>query len=196
VRGWLRLAYLTGRPLARAGVSADLVTVAGLLFSIAVPIVALAGAAPAAGAVLVVLSAFADTVDGTVAMLRGRADPLGQVYDAVADRIAEACWLFALWRLGAPAWLAVSGGALCWLHEYVRARAAASGLRGIGVVTVSERPARVIVVTIGLLLVGVSAPLGRDVPGLTAAATGAVFAVLSLIGLGQLGWTVRRKLRR
>jgi phosphatidylglycerophosphate synthase len=193
-RGWLRFAYATGRPLARVGVSPDLVTFLGLLCSLAVPLVAVDNPAGAAG--LVVLSAALDSVDGAVAMLRGRANALGQVYDAVADRLAEACWLVALWRLGAADWLVLSGGALCWLHEYLRARARAAGLGGVGTGTVAERPTRILVMAIGLLLTGVSGLLDPELVAGTATATGAIFALLSLVGFGQLFWTVRRKLHR
>jgi hypothetical protein len=59
--------------------------------------------------VLVLLSAVADTVDGAVAVIAGRATRLGQVDDSLADRLGEACWLVALWLVGAPGWLDAPG---------------------------------------------------------------------------------------
>ena len=52
--------------------------------------------APVVGALLVLLSAVAETIDCAVAVITGRASRIGQVYDALADRISEACWLVGL----------------------------------------------------------------------------------------------------
>lgn len=190
VRGWLRLAYTAGRFAARLGATPTAVTVIGLLLSVGASVAALspAGAVGAVlAAVLVLLSAIADSVDGAVAVIAGRASRLGNVYDSLADRVSEACWLVALWAIGAPAWLVLMCGGLAWLHEYLRARAAVSGLEGVGVVTVAERPTRIILVVAGLLLAGVSA--------WAATVAAAAWTVLGLVGFGQLLTTVRRALR-
>ena len=184
VRGWLRLAYLLGRGAARLGATPTAVTGAGLVLSVAVPVTAAWRPEPAA--VLVLLSAVADTVDGAVAVIAGRASRLGHVYDSLADRVGEACWLVALWLVGAPGWLVVVCGGLSWLHEYLRARAAVAGLDGVGVVTVAERPTRIIVAVAGLLAGGLY-PLAT-----VAAAT---WAALAAVGLAQLLVAVRRALR-
>jgi phosphatidylglycerophosphate synthase len=92
------------------------------------------------GGVLVLLAAFADGLDGAVAVVTGTASRLGFVYDSVADRIGEVAWLAAFWLAGAPGWLVVGTGAVSWLHEYVRARAAAAGMADIGAVTVGSDP--------------------------------------------------------
>ena len=133
MRGWLRLAYTAGRFAARLGATPTAVTVIGLLLSVGASVAALspAGAVGAVlAAVLVLLAAIADSVDGAVAVIAGRATRLGYVYDSVADRVSEACWLVALWVVGAPAWLVLMCGGLAWLHEYLRARAAVSGMDG------------------------------------------------------------------
>lgn len=183
VRGWLHLSYRIGIVLIRAGVrSPNAVTSIGLLLSAAVPLVA---ALPAA--VLVLFSALADTVDGVLAVVAGRASRLGQVYDSVADRLAEACWLSAFTLFGAPVWLAASCVGLMWLHEYVRARAAVAGMAGIGVVTVAERPTRVLLTIVGLLAVAAADRAATIVL--------VVMAALSLAGLAQLAAAVRRALR-
>jgi archaetidylinositol phosphate synthase len=187
VRGWLRLAYRLGGYAVRLGATPTTVTVVGLALSLLVPVTALAGRVGAGiGALLVLLSAVADTVDGAVAVIADRASRLGHVYDSLADRVSEAAWLVALWLVGAPPWLAVLAGALSWLHEYLRARAAVSGLVGVAVVTVAERPTRIIVTVAGLLL-GVLHPLGPTV------AT-AAWAALGAVGFGQLLLKVRRTL--
>jgi archaetidylinositol phosphate synthase len=184
VRGWLKLAYAIGRRVVRLGATPTAVTVVGLLLSSAVPVSVLAGRAGAGlGALLVVMSAVADSVDGAVAVLADRASRLGNVYDSLADRVSEACWLVALWLVGAPAWSVVVAGGLSWLHEYLRARAAVSGLVGVGVVTVAERPTRIIVTVAGLL----AGPFVGYAVG--------VWAVLALVGFVHLLLTVRRTLR-
>jgi CDP-diacylglycerol--glycerol-3-phosphate 3-phosphatidyltransferase len=185
VRGWLRLAYEISRQLAKTPIGPGTVTTAGLVLSAAVPLVAWPGGAwLPVSAVLVVLAALADTVDGALAVVTGRTSRLGQVYDSVADRLAEAAWLVALLLAGAPAWLAAMGG-ISWLHEYVRARATVAGMAEVGTVTVAERPTRVIVTAFGLAAMA----------GWAATVATAVWVVLGGIGLIQLHAAVRRALR-
>src|SRR5262249_24706861 len=94
VRGWLRLGHRVGTLLLRLGLrSPAAVPLAGVALSAAVPLIAAAGRPWAlAGAVLVLLTALADTVDGVLAVIADRASRLGQVYDSAADRVTEACW--------------------------------------------------------------------------------------------------------
>ena len=189
VRGWVRLAYRGGSLLARLGAGPTAVTLAGLLLCAGVPFVPLP-----AGAVLVLLASYADALDGAVAVVAGRTSRLGFVYDSVADRLGELAWLAAFWVAGAPGWLVVTGLAVSWLHEYVRARAAAGGMTGLGAVTVGERPTRVSVAISGLLIGGVAGLVhpGWDVTVVVVAVI--VWVALGLIGLGQLLAAVRREL--
>ncbi|MDT4985931.1 MAG: CDP-diacylglycerol---glycerol-3-phosphate 3-phosphatidyltransferase [Micromonosporaceae bacterium] len=202
VRGWLRLAYVSGRAAARLGATPNTVTGVGLLLSAGVPATAtLSRGGPLFAAALVLLSAIADSVDGAVAVIAGTASRAGQVYDAVADRLSEVCWLVALWLLGAPVWLLIVAGGLSGLHEYLRARAAAAGMTGVGVVTVAERPTRIIVVVAGLVVAGVAGLLatGTGPPadprtvGVTVAA--ASWAGLALVAVAHLALAVRAALR-
>ena len=187
VRGWLRLAYGVGRFLARLGVRPATVTVAGLLLCGLVPLTVRAGRfGPVLGAVLVVLSTVADSADGAVAVITNRVTRLGYVYDSVADRLGEVAWLVALWLLGVPAWLVIITGGLAWLHEYLRARATAAGMKEIGAVTVAERPTRAIVVTAGLLLAGVGGIVSHDLAVGTATMATAIWLLLGAVGLLQL----------
>ena len=195
VRGWLRLSYELGAVLVRLGVrSPNAITVLGLLLSAAVPFTVAGGRGWVhAGAVLVLLSAVADTVDGVLAVVTGRASRLGPVYDSTADRVAEACWLVALVILGGPAWLAAGCCGVMWLHEYVRARATVAGMSDIGTVTVAERPTRVLVTIFGLLAVAAATVVGRW-QDTTALAVLVVMAVLGAAGFVQLVAGVRRAL--
>nr|WP_296070784.1 CDP-alcohol phosphatidyltransferase family protein [uncultured Actinoplanes sp.] len=189
VRGWLRVAYRAGSWLGGKRIGPAAVTTAGLFLCLAVPAVVPAGRwGLLLGALLVLVGSFADGLDGAVAVITGKASRLGYVYDSVADRVGELAWLAAFWLAGAPGWLVVSAGAASWLQEYLRARATAAGMEEIGVVTVAERPTRVLIAIFGLLL-GFLLP-----PAITVAA--AVWLVLALAGLVQLSVTVRRRLDR
>ncbi|MEV7629893.1 CDP-alcohol phosphatidyltransferase family protein [Actinoplanes sp. NPDC089786] len=192
VRGWVRIAWRAGVLLARLGLGPMAVTLAGLVLCLLVPLATLLGPLGfVLAGVLVAAAAFADSFDGAVAVVTGRASRLGYVVDSASDRVGEAAWLVAFWLTGAPAWLVVTAGGLSWLHEYVRARGAAAGMSDIGAVTVGERPTRIAVSIPGLLFAGLSA-LILPLPVATVAV--AVWLTLQLIGLGQLTVAVRRAL--
>jgi phosphatidylglycerophosphate synthase len=185
VRGWVRIAYGVGSWLARHRVGPMAVTTVGLLICLLVPAsVPFLGTFPAA--VLVLVAALADGLDGAVAVITGKATRLGYVYDSVADRVGEAAWLAAFWLAGAPGWLVVVAGAASWLQEYARARATAAGMSEIGVVTVAERPTRVLVAIFGLLAAVAYAPL-------ITVATAVWLALAAVAGI-QLLFAIRRAL--
>jgi len=188
VRWWLAIAYAVARPLAAARFSPDLVTMTGLLVTGVAALLArgegwwLLGAA-----VLVVLAGLLDNVDGAVAVLRDRVTRWGAVLDPVTDRVGDVLMVLALGLAGAPWRACAIGGALMFLLEYVRARAAVAGMTEVGVVTVWERPTRVIVTAAFL---AAAAALGDPWPGLGAWA----WAALGVVGLTQLLLVVRRRL--
>jgi CDP-diacylglycerol--glycerol-3-phosphate 3-phosphatidyltransferase len=184
---WLRLSYRIGRLLARARIRPSLVTTIGLLASLAVPVpVRLHGYWPLVGAGLVLLSGVADSVDGAIAVVGNRVTRLGYVYDSTADRVGEAAWMVAFWLAGVPGWLAVLVGGLAWLHEYIRARATAAGMAEIGAVTLGERPARLILVMLGLVVAGVAGLFAPDLPAGALTIVAAIAALFGVIGLLQL----------
>ena len=190
-RGWLGLIYRVARPLAGRGVAPDLLTGWGVVVSgFATGLAGLGGRWPLLAAPVVVLAAALDSVDGAVAVLTDRATGFGHVLDSVADRVSDVAYLVALWLLGAPGWLCVPGGGLMLLQEYTRARAAGAGMAEIGVVTVWERPTRVIL-TAGLLLgAGLLTARAADVASWGAAG----WVGLGVVGLTQLVVVVRRRL--
>ncbi|MEV6695485.1 CDP-alcohol phosphatidyltransferase family protein [Micromonospora sp. NPDC051196] len=195
VRGWLRLSYHLGFLLGRLRVGPTAVTAVGVLLCLCVPLFAVrSGDGPFLGALFVLLASVADSVDGAVAVATGRTTRLGYVYDSLADRIGEAAWLVAFWLVGAPGALVAAAGALSWLHEYVRARAVAAGMREIGAVTVGERPTRVCVAVVGLLLAGLTGLIQPDLAAGTITMATAVWVLLAAFGLGQLLSAVRRAL--
>lgn len=196
VGAWLRVAYALGAPLGRAGVHPDAVTLLGLAVAFAAVLPARAGGRwVLLASALVAVSAVLDGLDGAVAVLTGRACRWGFVLDSACDRLAEAAFAVALWQVGAPGWAAVGAAGVGWLHEYVRARAMAAGMTGVGVVTVSERPTRVLVTAAFLLAAGLRP--GAASGWTTGWATAGVMAgiAVGLIGLVQLAVAVRRALR-
>jgi len=190
VAGWLSLTYVVARPLAARRVPPDVVTGAGVLVSAgAAALASLGGRWWLLAALVVVVSGLLDNLDGAVAVLTSRSTAWGFVLDSVADRLSDLAYLVALWLAGAPGEWCAAGGALMLLQEYVRARAGAGGMTEVGVVTVWERPTRVIVTaaflaSAGLLDDGAWADLGA-----------AAWVGLGVVGLVQLTWVVRRRLR-
>jgi phosphatidylglycerophosphate synthase len=191
VRGWLTLAYALARPL--AGLSPVVATALGLLVAVASVGPALAGGIwLLAAGVLVGLSGLLDSLDGALAIGTGRASRRGFVLDSAVDRLTEAAYAGALWAAGAPGWLAVVFGALCWLPDYLRARAGQAGVSETGALTVWERPTRVIMT--GLTLVGGGVVSGVGAAGLVVTGGTAVGALLGAVGVIQLGFSLRRTL--
>ena len=189
---WLAVTHALARPLIRWGVGPDLVTGFGLLVAVsAIAPARLPGRWPLLAAAAVAVSGILDNLDGAVAVMTERTTRWGFVLDSVCDRLADASYCLALWLAGAPAVLAVTGGGLAWLHEYIRARAAVAGMPEVAVVTVAERPTRVIVTAMFLLGCGVYPQVHRG----WATAGAAAWTTLGAIGVVQLVVVVTRRLR-
>jgi phosphatidylglycerophosphate synthase len=189
VRGWLSMAWALARPL--AGLPPIVATGLGLLVAAAAVLPARAGGLwLLLAGVLVGLSALLDSLDGALAIGTGRASRRGFVLDSVVDRLTEAAYAAALWVAGAPGWLAVTFGALCWLPDYLRARAGQAGVRETGAISVWERPTRVAMT--GCTLVGAGVVAGF--PGEIVTAGTAAGVLLGGIGVVQLGVWLRRAL--
>lgn len=156
VGAWLRAAGAVARPLARAGVSPNAVTVAALVAAVvAVPLAAVDGwLGPAAACVAVTVSGLLDALDGAVAVQAGRTSRVGFLLDSVLDRLADAAFPAALAVAAgggaAVTRLAVAATATCWWLEYVRARGSLAGVTGRQLITPGERPTRIILTAVGL----------------------------------------------
>lgn len=193
VRGWLTAAYTLARPV--TGVPPVVATAVGLLVAVAAvgPAAAGGGWLVAAG-VLVGLSGLLDSLDGALAIATGRASRRGYVLDSAVDRLTEAAYAVALWVAGAPGWLAVVFGALCWLPDYLRARAGQAGVDETGDISVWERPTRVAMTGMTLAGAGVVAGAGAGVAPAVVTSGTAVGALLGLVAVVQLGRAIRRSL--
>lgn len=189
---WLLAVRAVGVPLAARGVSPTALTGWGV-WSAAVVAAGAAGHGGWAllGALAVVVSGVLDNLDGAVAVLSDRTSRFGYVLDSLADRCADTGYALALFLLGAPGGLCVAGGGLAALQEYARARAGNAGMGRIGVVTVWERPSRVLVTAATLLAAGVLPGLAGSV--VTAGA--AAWVGLGAVGCAQVLRAVRTALR-
>jgi phosphatidylglycerophosphate synthase len=192
VRGWLTLAYTLARPL--AGLPPLVATVLGLLVAAAAAALAVPGGGwLVVAGLLVGASGLLDSLDGALAIAGGRASPRGFVLDSAVDRLTEAAYATALWLAGAPGWLAAAFGALCWLPDYLRARAGQAGVAETGALSIWERPTRVAMTGFTLGGAGVLALL--DGPGRVVVLAGTAAGVLlGAVAVGQLGVTLRRAL--
>jgi CDP-diacylglycerol--glycerol-3-phosphate 3-phosphatidyltransferase len=155
VGGWLKASAAVARPLVRAGISPNMVTVAALIVGVAaVPLAIIDGwPGPAAACLAVTASGLLDSLDGAVAVQAGRATKVGFVLDSVLDRLADAAFPAALAVVaGAGAWVAVAAVGSAWWLEYIRARASLAntspGSRQL--ITPGERPTRIVLTAVGL----------------------------------------------
>jgi len=192
VRWWLGVAYAIGRPLAAARVAPIALTMVGMLLAVAVvPVAGLGDRWPLLATVLVVVSGLVDNLDGTVAVLSDRVTCFGALGDAVCDRVADTAYAVAFWAMGAPVWLCLLWAGVSFLAEYARARGQVLLRAPVDVVTVGERPTRVVIAALFLAAAGVLSGRAGDVATVGAAA-GAGTAV---VGLFQLVVVLRQRLR-
>jgi CDP-diacylglycerol--glycerol-3-phosphate 3-phosphatidyltransferase len=193
VRGWLTAAHTLARPL--AGLPPVVATAVGLLVAGAAVVPAAAGGPwLIAAGLLIGLSGLLDSLDGALAIGTGRASRRGFVLDSVVDRLSEAAFAIALWVAGAPGWLAAAFGALCWLPDYLRARAGQAGVRETGALSVWERPTRVILTGFTLGGAGVAVGVVAGAAGPVVTTGTAVGALLGAVAVVQLGFSLRRML--
>ncbi|MBV9172764.1 MAG: CDP-alcohol phosphatidyltransferase family protein, partial [Chloroflexi bacterium] len=115
--------------------------------ALAITAVPLATAAPIGALGCVLGAALCDALDGAVAVLTNRATRFGAWADAIADRVADWAFAVVLWRCGAPWELALVAGVLSMARELYRIKVP----RARSIITVDERPTRVICTGVALL---------------------------------------------
>jgi len=151
------------RLLAAAGVSPNLVTLAGFGLSLGAGLFVLAGHKVPAGLVFW-LGGLTDLLDGGLARLTGKTTRFGAFLDSTLDRLSEAAVLGALAlvfaRGGDEAGVGLAFGAAVFglLTSYVRARAEGLGLKAS--VGLADRGVRVALLGAGLILGPVREVLG------------------------------------
>jgi len=146
------LAYVV-RPLARAGISPNILTVVGFLAMVGVAWILSQGYEMLAGLLIIVVGLF-DALDGALARSTGRSTTFGAFFDSTLDRFAEIALylgLLYLYRGETLAttliYLTVTGSLMV---SYARARAEGLGVEcKVGLFTRLERLG---VLALGLLL--------------------------------------------
>lgn len=151
-----------GANLRKSGISADHLTLLGLVMGVGAS-VAIANGALRVGFLLLIFTAIPDVLDGAVAKASGTASPRGAFFDSVADRVVDAL------LLGGVAWylenthpghiamlpLAVLGTSL--VISYERAKAESLGFDARG--GLMERAERIGALGLGLLFEGLLIPI-------------------------------------
>ena len=189
VVGWV--VRPTAQGLLRVGVTPDAVTVAGTVFTVATAVGFLARGSFGWGTFLVTTAVLIDSLDGTMARMRGGTSRFGAFLDSTMDRIADAAVLgsLAYWYGGRGddqllLALALYGLTTGVAISYAKARAESLGMTAN--VGITERPERLIIVLAGT---------GFDAVGVSWAVPVAlwVLAVASTITVLQRILVVRRQ---
>ena len=138
VKGWLAISYAISRPLVSLKISPNLISLIGVFASV----LTYSQARHNYCIAFLGISLLSDGIDGTVAILSGKASKRGAMFDAICDRVSEVFWALAFYKLGAPAWVIGAAFVFAFTQEYARARIAGLGDYRIDVVTIAERPVR------------------------------------------------------
>ena len=183
VKTWLVISFSSAKFLSKLHITPNILTLLGVVFAIAMAANPLSvWAIP-----LLVLSLYADGIDGSVAIYQKRQSSFGAILDSVADRVSEALWFYVAYRIGAPAWLVLGTYVVASTQEYARARLAALGVSDVGVVTPAERPVRASFIFIALVSYALSFQL--------VTLTMAILAILQLISFGLVARFAHNSLR-
>jgi CDP-diacylglycerol--glycerol-3-phosphate 3-phosphatidyltransferase len=148
------------RALHRMGVSANAVTVVGLLLTLGAAGFLAAGR-PILALALLVVGALSDTLDGQIAKAAGGGTKLGAFLDSTFDRISDAALAGAAIVYGAlhgdvvMLWFALVALISGSLVPYIRAKAESLGLTAS--VGLAPREARMVLIVLGLVAWTVSA---------------------------------------
>lgn len=143
-----------GASLRRAGVTADALTVAGIVIA-GIGAVVIGNGYLTLGFVFLVLTGIPDALDGAVAKASGTSSVRGAFFDSVSDRITDALlfggitWYLASNEPGRISVLPVAVMGAAMLISYQRAKAESLGFDAKG--GIMERAERFIVLAVGLL---------------------------------------------
>jgi len=143
-----------GKSLRRAGITADHLTILGVVMAAATSL-AVANGALRLGLLLLVLCAVPDVLDGAVAKASGTASPRGAFFDSVSDRVSDAfllggmAWYLSTTNPGRIAVLPLAVLAASLIISYERAKAEALGYDARG--GLMERAERLIAIGLALL---------------------------------------------
>lgn len=182
VKAWLNISFLVSKPLARCGVTPNILTILGLVFGVLLYLYAHTYLA----LIFLVLSLICDGIDGSLAIITGQTSKWGAMLDSTIDRLTEVFWILALFSLGVHINLLIAVLLIASTQEYLRARAGGVGLLEVGVVTVTERPVRASFVLIVLVAFNLNLVILNQIV--------TVWLVLQLISFLIISKYVRSKL--
>jgi phosphatidylglycerophosphate synthase len=138
VKAWLSISFIMARVLCKLKISANLLTISGLLFAALLYLFGKEVWSP----IFLVLSLMADGIDGSMAIISGKASKFGSLLDSVVDRISEVLWVLVLYKIGIDQEVLLFIIITAFIQEYLRSRSGGLGLTDIGIVTIAERPVR------------------------------------------------------
>jgi len=189
IRTWLRFMYLITTPLLR--ISPNTITLSSGVFAIGLAALARVPAFYWVVAVGIFLLGILDGVDGVLAVRRNQVTQWGAFLDSLIDRVVDVAIGAMLVIAGADPLVVLIAVTFTLVHEYMRARAASVGYRLVGVVSVAEKPTRII---LGLVaFTACSVVTGHAETFTTISAW--VWLWLAFIGLTQLFASYRKALR-
>ncbi|WP_297464666.1 archaetidylinositol phosphate synthase [Thermococcus sp.] len=138
VRGYLEAIV---RPLAKAGLTPNAVTVIGILLSLLAAYLFYLRE-PRLAALTLLVGSLVDALDGTLARMTGKTSRFGAFLDSTFDRISDGAVLFGIaagnlvdWRIAFLTFM----GAYLVSYERCRAELAGSGKLAVGIAERAER---------------------------------------------------------
>ena len=147
VKGWLTISYLLVKPLAKLKITPNILTIFGLFFGVLLYLNALSNWA----VILLILSLICDGIDGSLAIITGKASKWGAMLDSVVDRVTEFFWALTFIAIGANQYVVIAALLIASVQEYLRARAGGLGWSEVGVVTIAERPVRASILFVAII---------------------------------------------
>ena len=188
--GVTKVAHPFATFLVRLGVTANGITLTGLVLTCAAAVWFFGTGQLVAGAIVIALCTLFDLVDGAVARASDGGSPYGALVDAVSDRVADGVILGALvWWVVAEEpdnsytlVMLLACMVLSQVVSYSKARADAGGLRTPG--GLMERADRLVLILLGAGLEGLGVPWAIEV-AVTAVAVGSLITVLQRVRGGR-----------
>ena len=198
-----KVSQWAARLLVRWSVSANAISLAGLIFGVAAG--ALLAATPhadgwdralwLAAALLTQLRLLANMLDGMVAIASGQASPVGELFNEVPDRIADTAILVGLgYAVDSNIPLGFTAACVALFTAYVRAVGKAAGARQEFCGPMAK-PQRMFVVTVVALYCGLTPADWQPHWDVSPGSLGLPAAALALIIVGGVVTAVRRLVR-
>lgn len=183
--------------LVRAGITANGLTLTGLVLTCAAAIGFFGTGHLVAGAIVIAVCTLLDLLDGAVARAGDGGSPYGALVDAVSDRVADGVILSALlwWLVETEPdnrytlVMLLACLVLSQVVSYSKARADAGGLSTPG--GLMERADRLVLILLGAGLEGLGVPWALEV-SITVVAVGSLITVLQRMWGGRADYFARR----